>query len=153
KKEGLGLGGGDVPDDEDLLTGPDQAELPAGNFFDRFGVFLEAARLFAEPCVVGALPRDRGRELVVFVARAEHGEETASADQAVHDDNRRDEDEQPVHVLPPARRRLRRFLRSSFGLWLGLRGGHARDDSTTTSQRVQEEIVSDLRIILTTVGE
>jgi hypothetical protein len=43
------LGGIDVPDDEQLLARLDQAELAAGDFLDRGGVFLQPARFLAQP--------------------------------------------------------------------------------------------------------
>ena len=100
----LRLGGRDVPDDEDALAGADQAELAAGDLFDRAGVLAQAPRLIAEPRVFRPLARDRGGQFVVLVPGAQHREQSAVADQAVDNNDRGDQDQQDLHDPPVARR-------------------------------------------------
>ena len=47
----------------------------------------EPAGLIAQAGVLGALTRDRRRQLVVLVARPEHGQQPAIADEAVDDND------------------------------------------------------------------
>ena len=88
-----------VLDDEDLFAGFDEPQLAAGDFLDGGGIFLEATGLLAEAGVVATLPGDAGRELLVIVSGAEHGQEPALAEQPVRDDQGRHEDQQPVDDL------------------------------------------------------
>src|SRR5262249_19589356 len=70
----------------------------------------------------------------------------------VDDEQRGDEHEEPLHdaAIP---RRLARLRDLAFGWGLGVFLGHACEDSTTTRGKVQEVIVSDVVIVLTTITD
>src|SRR2546430_9943818 len=51
------------------------------SLLDRGGILVEAADVLAQARVLGALPRDRRRELVVLLSRAQHRDEAALADE------------------------------------------------------------------------
>src|SRR5262245_16485233 len=93
----LGFRRWNVFDDEDLFSGLDQAELAAGDFFDRTGVVLEAAGFLAQARVVGPLAFDGRRQLLVLVTGPKRGEEAFFADEAVDDDGAGDDEQQNGH--------------------------------------------------------
>src|SRR5262249_58628545 len=86
-----------VFDDEHLLAGPDQAQIPAGDFLERLWILPEPADQIAQAGILAALARDRGRELIVLSTGTEHGDEPAFADERIDDDYRGDEEQHQVH--------------------------------------------------------
>ena len=110
KEEGrkLRLGGKDVLDDEHALTGTDQAEVAAGDFFDGRRIVGQPPDFVAEPAVVGTLARDGCRHHVVVAPCPQHRQQPAFAHEAVNDDQGADEEDEPVNDTP----------RPSRGLWL-----------------------------------
>ena len=80
---------GDILDDEHLLAGMDEAELAAGDFFDGRGIFAQLTRFVAQPGVLRALAGDGAGQLVVLMARAQHRQQSAIADERVDENHDR----------------------------------------------------------------
>lgn len=98
-------------DDEELLTGPDQAQFAAGNFLDRLGILAQLARLLAQLRVLGARLDERGFKRPVLLPRLDHREQPAVADERVDDEDGADRDDQIADnpaALPAGRRGGRR---------------------------------------------
>jgi periplasmic divalent cation tolerance protein len=102
------LGGRDVLDDEHAFAGLDQPELAPGDFFDGRRILAEAPGLVAEPGIFSPLTRNGRGEIVVFVTRAKHRQQSAVADEAVDDNDRCDEQHQELNDSPVPRRALER---------------------------------------------
>src|SRR5688572_21748536 len=99
----VGVGGTDVPDDEQLLARLDQAELAAGDFLDRRGVFLQPSRFLPEPRVLAARPDQRLLQRALFVALLHDLDEPVVADQRIDHQHPPQEHEQVLHgPAPPA---------------------------------------------------
>jgi len=75
---------GKTPNDEDLLTRLDEAELAPGDFLDGIRVLGQTARGLAQERVLCALSCDRGGEGIVLTLCPQQGEQTSVADQRVH---------------------------------------------------------------------
>ena len=91
-----------VLEDEHFFAGTDQPELAAGDFLDRGRIVGEAARFVSKAGVLGALARDRRRQLFVLLPGAQHREKSLVANQRVDDDDGGDEQEQPPDDLTAA---------------------------------------------------
>lgn len=89
-------------DDEELLTGPDQAQFAARDVLDRPGIFSELPGLLTELRIVLARPDQRGFKQPVLLPRLEHGEEPAVADERVDDEDAADRDDQIADDPAPA---------------------------------------------------
>jgi hypothetical protein len=81
-------------DDEELLTGPDQAQFPAGNFLDGLRILAQLARLLAELRVFSARPDKGGLERPVLLPRLDHGQQPAISHERVDDEHAADGDDQ-----------------------------------------------------------
>jgi len=97
----LRFGRRDVLDDEDLLARFDEAQVAPGDFFDGAGILAEAACLFAQTRVLGALAGHGGGDRVVLPACTHHGQQPAVADESVDDDDRRQQQQQDVNEPSP----------------------------------------------------
>ena len=103
-----------VFDDEQPLAPSDEAQFTTGDFFDRRRVIFQPTGLVPELRVLGALTRDRGGDLVVLVSRAQSRQQPALADEAIDDDQRCDEDQQPVNDAAVPCRRARSLRGPAF---------------------------------------
>lgn len=94
-------------DDEELLTGPDQAQFAAGDVLYGLRILAQLARLLAELRVFGTRPDERGFKRPVLLPRLEHGEEPSVADEGVDDEHAADRDDEIAdnRATPPAGRR------------------------------------------------
>jgi hypothetical protein len=81
-------------DDEELLTGPDQAQFAAGNVLDGLWIFAKLTGLLAKLRVVLARANKRGFKRPVLLPRLDHGEQPAVADQRVDDEDAADRHDQ-----------------------------------------------------------
>ena len=85
-----------VLEDEHFFARTDQPELAPGDLLDRGGIVGEPTCFIPKACVLGALARDCGRQLVVLFPGAQHREESLFAHQRVDHDDRRDDQQQPT---------------------------------------------------------
>ena len=146
------LGRRHVFDDEDALAGLDQAELAPRDLFDRGRILAQAPGLFAQPRVLGALTRDRRRQAVVLVARAQHRQQPAIADEAVDDNDGGDEKHQHLDDPPVARRGASAPASDAAASGLVSTFFGTCKNSTTPRGKVQERC-RDLILILTTMPD
>ena len=93
-------------DDEELLTGPDQAQFPAGNLLDRLRILAQVARLLPELRVFLARPDERRFKGSILLPCLDDGEQPAVADERIDDEDAADRDDQipdDVAAPPPGR--------------------------------------------------
>lgn len=141
-----------VFDDEQLFARLDEAEVAARDLFNRGRIVGKPARLVAQACVFGALAGDRPGELVIFVARSQHRQQSAFADQAVDDNQRRDEQEQPANdLLVAAWTRCGCYFAAGFGF--RVLPGHDWPRQYNNFDQSTRGDVTDLVIVLTTITD
>ena len=80
-------------DDEELLTGPEQAQFTAGDVLDGLWIFAELAGLLAEMRIFLTRPDERAFKRPVLLPRLEHGQEPSVADERVDDEDAADRDD------------------------------------------------------------
>jgi hypothetical protein len=91
---GLSRGGRiDVFNDEQLLSWAHEAKFASGELFDGRRIFLEPARLFAQPGVFAAQASEVGCELIIPLSRPRRGDDTLVANQRIDDEHADDEEE------------------------------------------------------------
>jgi|SRR5262245_30354213 len=93
----MGVGRFDVFDDEKLFAGLDEAQVAAGEVFDRGRVLAEASSLITQPRVLGADSHERLLERLVLVTLLQHLHQPLLTDKAVEHEHTSDEQDQILH--------------------------------------------------------
>ena len=81
-------------DDEELLTGPDQAQFTAGDILDCLRILAQLARLLAQLRVFLARPDERRFKGSILLPCLDDGEQPAVADERIDDEHAPDRDDQ-----------------------------------------------------------
>jgi hypothetical protein len=85
-----------LEDDEHRLAWHDEAELAAGEFFDRSRILPQTSRFFAEVRVLDPLTSDGRRQLVVHAGRLDYSQQPVLVEQPVDGDGCREEEEEQI---------------------------------------------------------
>ena len=87
------IGGRHLPDDEQLLSGTNQPQIPARVFLDDGGVLAELSRPLAQACVFFPRLHERLSSRAILLSGLDHPGEALLANERVDRDDAANEDE------------------------------------------------------------